>query len=65
METKKERLVQLAKEVMGEQVECEVKTSRAAWTKIMKEGKTVATKAAANEKRIEGLEVETRLAKVK
>ena len=30
----------------------------------MKGGKSVATKAAANEKRIEGLEVETRLAKV-
>ena len=48
---------------MGEQVECEVKTSRAAWTKI-KEGKTVATKAAANEKSVEGVEVETRWAKV-
>ena len=46
---------------MGEQAESEVKTSRAARIKIMKEGKTVATKAAAIEKRIEGLEVETRL----
>ena len=31
----------------------------------MKEGKSVETKAADNEKKIEGLEVETRLAKVK
>ena len=37
---------------MGEQAESEVKTSRAARIKIMKEGKTVATKAAANEKRL-------------
>ena len=57
----------MTKEVIGEQAESEVKTSRAGLRgpKSWKRGNLVATKAAANKKRIEGLEVETRLAKVK
>ena len=54
METRKERLVELNS---GDQAECKVKNSRSAWTRIMKEVKAVATKAAANEKRIQCLEV--------
>ena len=58
----------MTKEVIGEQAESEGKTSRAGCVDQNHERgeiSCIVTKAAANEKRIEGLEVDTRLAKVK